>query len=948
MRQLLTLTLAAALLGPGASSPAGHVAVTDTLRDSALITGTLPNGLHYYIRHNAAPAHRVELRLAVNAGSVLEDQDQRGFAHFLEHMAFNGTTHFPHNALIDFVETSGMRFGADLNASTTQDETVYMLTLPSDEPTLLAHGLDVLQDWASGGITVDSSEVVGERGVVMGEWRMRVADTASQTVEAHYDSLWFGASRYPKRNPIGDTTLLVTAQPGPIRRFYHDWYRPDLMAVIIVGDVDAARMQRELVRRFGAIPARKTERARVSPALPPAARTVVDAYRGKVSPGFQLYWPAPAQPKDTKAAYRQALVQQLLTGHLEERLLAIQQQPSRPFIVARWEQGRMVRPINLVGVNVIAFPDSLERALTVVATELERVAQHGIAAPALEREKSVLLARLEHQAASESARSSKAYANAYVAQFLTGDGLLLDARQELTLARAILPTITPTVLAEAGKFWRAERGRRMLIDVPEFAHVRTPTRQGVLALFDSVMHTALSADSAHVVAASPLLEHLPTPGTITSEQRDTVAGITEWTLSNGAHVILKPTQNDPDALLVQAWSPGGFSVMPDSLFFTPGRMVARLMTDAAGLGTHDRSALDQQLATSGVRDLRVNIGYADESIDLTGSPKGLETLFQTLYLQFTAPKLDTAVLHSWASLAKYEGSGFSLNDQFNQMFARGEPRLLPVSTQLAELLDVKQAMAVYHNRFGNAGDFTFTLVGAVTPAEVRPFVERYLASLPASPAREHAKPLEARPFDTPMERQVSPFEQPKAQSLWVFDGPFPAAPEQYLIERQKLDVLTTVLQDRVRVRLREQLGGTYSPMVTSLTYALPEEHYRALFGFLSAPERERELDRELKHILDTVRTRGASAAEIVRAETIQHRQHETALQDNQYWLNAIGAYHRLGIPLDKIPDPYAHRHVTPDELKTAAERYLPKDVYVHLVAMPQDTALYKHHAEANK
>jgi zinc protease len=226
--------------------------------DPALTIATLPNGLRYYLRANRTPAHRVELRLVVNAGSVLEAEDQRGYAHFLEHMAFDGTAHFPGHTLIDFVETSGMRYGADLNAHTTQDETVYTLTLPSDDPRTLERGLDVLQDWASGGITIDSAAVAAERGVVMGEWRTRLVDTASQAVQAHYDTLWLGGSRYLSRKPIGDTALIETATPGPIRRFYRDWYRPDLMTVVVVGDFDRAEMEREIRARFASIPAATT------------------------------------------------------------------------------------------------------------------------------------------------------------------------------------------------------------------------------------------------------------------------------------------------------------------------------------------------------------------------------------------------------------------------------------------------------------------------------------------------------------------------------------------------------------------------------------------------------------------------------------------------------------------------------------------------------------------
>ncbi|MBX6330622.1 MAG: insulinase family protein [Gemmatimonadaceae bacterium] len=909
--------------------------------------GTLPNGLRYYLRVNKSPARRVELRLAVNAGSLQEDDDQQGFAHFLEHMAFNGTTHFPHTTLIDFLEESGMRFGADLNAYTSYDETVYMVTLPSDEPAILGKGLDALQDWAGGGIMIDSSEVVAERGVVMGEWRLRaLVDTVVQNYRAHYDSLWYGDARYRVRAPIGDTTLLTTAQPGPIRRFYHDWYRPDLMAVVVVGDFDCAQTLRELTRRFGAIPKREAPRPRVTPLLPAASAPVVDVYRGPVTPSVEVLWPALPQPGPVRAALTQQLVQEFLWRHLEARLLAIRQQPSRPFITASTERRRLVRPLPLVGLRLITWPDSLERGLAAVLMETQRVAQHGIPATTLEREKAALLRQLEGAATSALARPSKAYANEYVQHFLTGEGLLLSPTQELALARTLLPTITPEVLAHAARtLWATRAGQRILVQLPRFSHVRPPTRETVIALIDSIGHASISPEPERAVAESPLLDRLPTPGRIVRERQHKVAGVTEWTLSNGARVLFKPTSNNPDEVLLEAWSPGGFSRMSDSLFLTPGRMVAKLMTEAAGLGQHDRTTLKQQLETRGLKRFAVDIGYADEAIHLAGSPTDVETVFQLLYRQFTAPTLDTAAVHSWASLAKYQGNGATLQDQIDQLFARGEPRLWPVSTQLAELVRPEQALAAYKDRFGNAADFTFVLVGALTPAQARPLVERYVASLPATGAHEMPKPLDVKPFLPKVDNTDRVLELPKAQTVVVFDGPFPAEPAEYLRAHQELDLLLTVLQDRVRTRIREELAGDYSPLVTGYTYLLPEagqssERYRVLGGFMAAPERMRALWKELTGILDSLRAHGAQPAELVRAATIARRQHETALQENAYWLKALKLYNQLGIPLDQIVAPYGTVPITPEELKLAAQRYLPSDVYIHVTRMPKDSTLY--------
>ncbi len=919
----------------------------DTLRDPALRTGTLANGLRYYVRANAMPAGRAELRLVVNAGSVLEDDDQQGMAHFLEHMAFNGTRHFPHQSLTDFVESSGMRFGADLNAYTSYDETVYMLTVPTDEPRFLEQGLTVLEDWASGGVTLDSAEIVAERGVVMGEWRSRLPDTTSQKLQAHQREVLLGAgSRYLERLPIGDTAQIESAHREPVERFYRDWYRPDLMAVVVVGDINAEAIERELVKRFGKITEPAKHRARPAPSVVVAADGIVDVQRGPILPSVQVFWPVTETKGEARARVEQQLVEQLLLKSLQERFLRMRELESRPFIAANVQRGSVARPLDVAGIRLIAWPDSLERALAVGVAEIERVAQHGIPESELERKKTALLVQLEHAAASATARPSKAYAAEYVRHYLTGHGVLLSAQQELALARELLPSITPERMAKAARFWRSARGRKVMFTLPQLAHTRPPTRESVEAIFDSVASTKLAAPEVRSLAEGPLLEKPPVPGRVMKETMHTAAGITEWTLSNGARVIFKPTQNDPDELELRAWSPGGFSRVPDSLFFTTGRMVARMMTEAAGLGSHDRGDLTAQFATSGVRKFEVDIGYGDESIDLAGSPRDLELLFQMLYLQFTAPRLDSAALQAWKNYAKYEGRSFSIFDQLAQIFARGNPRLLPVSTGLAELANLDEAMAVYRDRFGNAGDFTFTIVGAATAEQVRPLVERYLASLPATNERETPRDPGVRPFLVKMVKNMRPFDIPKASTLLVFDGELPAADSGvYLTERQHLSTLATVLTRRLRTRLREELGATYSVAVLGRTYPLPKEHYQLLINFDTAPERMRDMQREMKSILDAVRDSGATEAELVRAASIQRRQLEVELQDNDYWMQRIQLFDRLGIPLDRIPTPYGEEQLTPTELRTAATRYMPRKVFIKLTAMPQDTTLYSEAAK---
>lgn len=922
-------------------------AATDTLpRDPALTVGTLPNGMRYYLRVNHAPKGRASLWLAVNAGSVLEDDDQQGFAHFLEHMAFNGIRHYPKNTFIDYLERAGMRFGADINASTSFDETVYKLQVPTDDPRVLTQGLQILQDWASGGVTMDSSEVLAERGVIMGEWRSRLPDTLSLQVQAHRDSvLYGGGSPYTTRHPIGLPELLEAAEPGPIKRFYHDWYRPDLMAVVVVGDFDKAAVEREIKARFGTIPAREHPRPRVIPRLLSNATPVVDVYRGPVRPDITVLWKVPVRHVETRAAYRQQLVERLLFQGLDHRFQRLVQQDTvrkRPFFGAAVGRTQLAaRTSDVYLLRVVAWPD-MARGLAGALAELERAAQHGIPAATLARRKALMLHQLEHAAAEAAAIPSRSYVQAYVADYLHGGSALMSAEQELALARELLPTITARDLARAARFWRTGDGRVTMVSFPKYGHAALPTVASINAIFDSVAHLTLAPDSVTArEAASPLLATLPTPGKVVAEKRDAKAGITEWTLSNGAHVLYKPTQNDPDQLLIRAWSPGGSSLLTDSLFYSPGRLVGTVMTEAANLGREDHSGLTQQLALSGLQTFGVRLGTFDEAIDVGGSPSELETLFQVLYAQLTAPKLDSATIEWWKKFGPKRA--FQRGDGITSILTHGNPRMQPPSPYSYPFVKRAKAMAVYHDRFSDASDFTFIIVGAAPAAQVKPLVERYVASLPST---RRAEPEQPRDFHVPLwkgkiSRTIKAIEQPKAHTTLIFDGALPqltAAAE--MAERQRLNALGTVLRLKFTAILRERMGGTYGVGVQSQTYADPtQEHYRLSVGFDSPPERIDEMTDALFRILDTVRAGGATADELSKVAAIRRRAREVALQENAYWVNAMEAYTRRGLPLDWIAAPPEHQ-VTVAEVKAAARRYLSATSYIHITYLPQDSTLY--------
>jgi zinc protease len=939
----LAATVAPTAHGAHSGAPARALAVandTDSLpRDPALEVGTLPNGMRYYIRVNKSPVKRAMLWLAVNAGSIQEDDDQQGFAHFLEHMAFNGTKHYPRHELISTLQLAGMRFGADINASTGYEETVYKLEVPTDDRKSLGQGLTMLQDWAGGGMLIDSSEVLAERGVVLGEWRSGLPDTLSQQVRAHDDSVLFGPeSRYATRSPIGLTKLLETAQPGPIRRFYKEWYRPDLMAVIAVGDFDPKEMRREIIARFSTIARASNPRPHVSPRLPSSSDAVTDIYEGMMFPSITVLWRPDERAVETKAGFREELIGQLLIDRLQSRFRRLSQQSGRPFISAGIDRTRLTRANEGTILEVVGWPtDSLEHALAAALAEVERVAQHGLPDAAIAHDKAAMLRRYESAATDQAAQSSGDYVNTYVQQYLQGGGPLLNAEQELALVREILPTIAAKDLAQAARFWQTREDRLTLVKFPKFFHERVPTQNGIAAIFDSVAALHFAPDSSRALVEEPLMPHLPSPGRIVGERRFAKSGVSEWTLSNGARVLFKQSGNDPDEVLIRAVSPGGTSLLPDTLFFSPGRMVDRMMTQAAGLGTHDRFGLEDQLSSSVVRQFEVAMTPTEEGLRLSGSPKDLTTLFQLLYLQFTAPKLDTAALSLW----KQGGSpgGFSFDDVLNTILSQGNRRLAPTSWTLMPLADTATAMAVYRDRFGNAGDFTFIIVGAASPAQMRPLVERYVASLPGTQKREQPKDLGVYPWDHLSRSSQRVFDVPRASTYILFEGAFPSAPDAYLAERRRLDALSWVLRLKFTDDLREQMGGTYGVGVQAWTTAVPQEHYRFAINFDAAPERMGGMLDTMFTILDTVRASGATAIEIKKVNAMQRRGWETQLEDNHYWLKAIELYDRLKIPLDRIVTPPSSM-LTAADISATARQYLPTTAYIHVTTLPQDSTLF--------
>jgi zinc protease len=915
---------------------AARLAAADTASplplDPRIITGRLPNGVRYFIRRNARPEKRAELRLAVNAGSVLEGDDQRGLAHFVEHMAFNGTKRFERQELVNFIERIGMRFGAHLNAYTSFDETVYMLRVPTDKPAVVDTAFQILEDWAHA-VAFDSAEVEKERGVVIEEWRAGLG--AEERIREKHFPVLFRGSRYAERLPIGDRQTLETFRHASLRRFYTDWYRPDLMAVVAVGDFDPKAIEAHIRRRFAGIPrpARPLDRPVYGVPDHDSTYVAIATDREATQSGVTVLYKQPVRAQRTLGAYRQGLVEGLYNDMLNDRLYELTQKPDAPYIGASSSQGRFIRSKEVYVLGAGVKDGGMVRGLEAVLTEAERVDQHGFTATELERAKQNLLRGYEQAFAEREKSESDGYADEYVRNFLEQEPVPGIAT-EYELAKRFVPGIRLAEVNRLAREWITDKSRVVLASAPEKEAVSVATEaelRGVLARARG-REVAAYSDSVSVGA---LVATPPAPGRVVSERVDTALGTREWTLSNGIRVILKPTDFKADELLVSAFSPGGSSLVPDSLFWRVA--FASQLVGLGGVGSFDAIALQKKLAGKAV-GASPYITTEYEGVSGSASPKDAETLFQLIHLYMTAPRRDSTVVLAFKQNAKAALANRSadpevaLGDTLAAVLSQHHPRVRPITPELVEEQDLDRSLALYRDRFADAADFTFVIVGTFRPDSLRPLVERYLGSLPARGRRESWRDVGVRPPAGVVTRDVRKGIEPKSRTQIVFTGDF-----QYTSQsRLALRAVADVLEIKLRERLREALGGTYGADVYASPQRIPRESYAVTVDFGSAPQRVDELTAAVFAEIDSLKANGPSAADLGKVKEIYLRQFETDLKQNGWWLGQLAAYAQHGEdPRTLLAYPDRVRALTADQVRDAAQRWLDKSRYVKVSLMPE-------------
>ena len=899
--------------------------------DPQITTGRFSNGLRYYLRTNKLPEKRVELRLAVNAGSVLEDDDQLGLAHMLEHMAFNGTTHFQKQEIVSFMESIGMRFGPSLNAFTSFDETVYMLAVPTDKPEVMEKAFLILEDWAHN-LAFDPAEIDKERGVIIEEWRLgRGASARMRDVQF---PVLFKGSRYADRLPIGKKESIETFKHDALKRFYRDWYRPDLMAVVAVGDFDKAAIESLLKKHFESLPAVKVPRLRPTYSVPDNPGTLYTVATDKEATMTQVsvYNKLPLVEPGTVGVYRQEMVERLAASMLSRRLSDMTQKPGSPFVMAAAGRSIFVRSKEAAVLNAIPKEGSIDPALDAVLTEAARAGRFGFTATELDRQKRETLRTYERLFTEREKQESARLADELVRNF-TQKETLPGAALEYALHQRFLPEIGLDEVNKTAGSWTGDQNRVVMVSAPQRPGLAVPDEATLAAVVKGIGDKPITAyvDS---VGNMTLLDKVPEPGAVVKTGRQEAAGITEWELSNGVKVALKPTDFKQDEIVFRAFSPGGTSLASDADYI-PASTAAQVMS-ITGIGTF--SAIDLRKVMAGkIASVRAVIGETEEGLMGGGSPKDLEALFQLIYLTFTQPRADqdafaAHVAQGKAVLANQQANpAWVFTEALQTTLSQNHPRARLMTPALLGEMNLEKSLAFYKDRFADASDFTFVFVGTFDLATMKPLVERYLGSLPSLGRKETWKNVGIRPPTGVVEKVVRKGLEPKSQAAIVFTGPF-----QYdQMHRIAIRALGSVLDTRLRETLREDLSGTYGVSASPNYTKVPEERYTFQIAFGCDPKRTDDLVKAVFKVIDALRADGPTEKEVNDAREAFLRDYETAMKQNGNVMSQIYLRYQTGEDVNeylRLPEYY--KKLDAATIKEAARTYLNPGNYVRVALFP--------------
>ena len=896
--------------------------------------GKLENGLTYYIRKNAKPENRAAFRLAVNVGSNMETEKQLGLAHFVEHMAFNGSENFAKNEIVDFFESAGVKFGPHLNAYTSFDETVYMTELPTDNPEILNKGYQVLQDWANN-LSFDGEEIDKERGVVIEEWRLRLG--ADQRLRDKYFPVLFKDSRYAERLPIGKVDVLENFEHQTLIDFYKDWYRPDLMAVVAVGDFDVDEVEQQIKTHFEGLKNPENPREIKAWDVPAHNETLV-AIETDPEAAFtriQLLYKHDKKPLKTSGEYRDLIVRSMYNSMLNQRLSELTKQAEPPFLFASTGYSSLVRTKDAYTSFAVVDEAGIMRGLESVLEENKRVLQHGFTQSELDRQKKIMLNGIETALKEKDKTESSSYAREYVTHYLSGE-TAPGIEIEHGLYEQFLPEISLEDVNKLADEFITDDNLVIVITGPEKEGLQMPTKEQVMGVYSHVQQKDVDAYEEEVIAES-LLSEAPEGTAVTDEKTIEELGVTELTYGNGVKVVLKPTDFKNDEILFRAHSYGGSSLYGDDDYFSAAEYCMDVMGES-GIGQFSQTDLEKVLAGKTL-GLSTSLGTYSEGMNGSCSPDDLEDFLQLVYLHFTAPRKDETAFEAFKSQQKSILQNIFSNQQyyfFNEIekittdnHARADD--FPTPEEL-DGINLNRVNEIYAERYADADDFTFFLVGNFNVEAIKPMLGTYLGSLPTKTGSEQWKDVGIRPPVSNQSHELKKGTDPKSLVYVNFYSPIEFTQQN----RYELYSMVDVLRIKLREVMREDKGGVYFVSVGGSPQRIPEEQATVTIYFSCSPENAEGLIAAAEEEIKRLQKEGTTQEYLQKVKETQRRTYETNLKENSFWMGNLRFYYTSGgDPLKIINYPNLVENLTLDDIKAAANKYINFDRQVKVVLVPE-------------
>lgn len=882
--------------------------------------GKLENGLTYIIRHNENPKNRADFYIAQKVGSILEEEEQRGLAHFLEHMAFNGSEHFPGKSMLNYLEKNGVKFGTDLNAYTSFDQTVYNINnVPVDRTGIVDSCLYILYDW-SAAIALEDAEIDNERGVIHEEWRTR-NDAHIRLLEKTLPIV-LKDSKYAERMPIGKMDVVMNFPYQTLKEYYKKWYRPDLQGIIIVGDVDVDSIEKEIHKLFGSrkLPADAAER--VSFPVPDNAEPLVAIATDKEAQGtmvaiFCKHKVMPEPVRATILGLTDSYKKRIIASALNNRLTEIAQKPDSPILMSQsYDDNMIANTVDAFMVEAMAKEGKSDEAMKLLATEVERLSRYGITESEYERAKADMLASFEKQYNERGKRKNNSYIREYVDFFLNG-GSIMGVEKEYNAVKNIAAETTVNSINSYIKNLIGNDNRVALIQGIEKEGINYPTEEEVKIILKDVSGSQIEpyVDS---MSGKSLIENEPVPGKIVKTKTDSKLGITTWTLSNGAKVILKPTDFKDDEIILNAVSKGGSLLYGDKDIYNTRNF--NDVIENSRWGGFTLIELQKLLAGKHV-GLGLELNSKSEAIKGESSVKDLKTMMQLLYLSMTNVSEDNDAFTAWKERTKDMLRNASVSprnamgDSLSVALYKGNPRLMRQTENNIESVNYDRIIEIWKERFGNAGDFTFTIAGNIDEDSIRPLVEKYIASLPSNKTREN---MGIDEIGIRLENYNNNFEramQNVAGTVYVaYTGKCKYSTENAI----KLSMFKQIMDIVFTATIREDEGGTYG--VRTQAYIKRDEgEWVYLLGFETNVESMKRLEDRAIAELQKVIADGPSEVNFNKVKEYMLKKNSDNMKENSYWIGELN-----GIPLYGKTDIIHYREIMEKQTPQSIKEFISK------------------------